>query len=366
MPEHPFWNEDMRACWCKNLDFNEFSQEYQQCKVCGTLVDIKGIPDEHLRVKNDETDFYGKEYWLSHQNQDLNFPDIYGRSRFDLTERNLHWLKVFLKYQNSPAKVLELGCSHGSFVALLRQIGYDAQGVELSPWVVDFAKKTFNVPVLLGPVENIDLPSSSFDSIILMDVLEHLPDPVSTIAHCMKLLKPEGFLLIQTPQFKEGMQYQEMVENKHPFLGMLQPDEHIYLFTEDSVTKLMTQLDAKHVYFEPAIFNQYDMLFLVSKEPLNQIAPEIIQSTLEGSPNGRIALALLDLRERELKLSQLLNESELDRAARLDQIILLTTELKKYLERRLKLRHIFLLISNSICGIKKWVKNLCQKTEKSS
>ena len=319
----------MGICWCGNTKLLSFSTEYGECGDCGTLVSLVGMTPEQLQVGNDETDFYGKQYWLNHQSSDLGFPDIYKRARNDLTERNLHWLKTLLKYRLPPAKVLELGCSHGSFVALMRQAGYDAAGVEMSPWVVEFGQKTFGVPIAVGPVEALGLQPGSLDVIALMDVLEHLPDPTATMRHCLELLKPDGLLLIQTPQFKEGMRYEALVESRSPFLDQLKSDEHLYLFSERSVTALFRQLGAEHIQFEPAIFADYDMFFAVSRAPLQVNSPEQIGSALLATPSGRLALALLDLRERELDLTQKLQESESDRAARWTQIETLTAMLKE-------------------------------------
>lgn len=319
----------MSNCWCGNTELLRFSAEYGECSACGTLVSLVGMSAEELQVSNDETDFYGKQYWLDHQSGDLGFPDIYKRARNDLTERNLHWLKTLLKYRLPPAKVLELGCSHGSFVALMRQAGYDAAGVEMSPWVVEFGQKTFGVPISVGPIENLDIEPCSLDVIALMDVLEHLPDPVATMAHCLQLLKPDGILLIQTPQFKEGATYSDLVGTNARFLEMLIPEEHIYLFSDRSVTRLFQQLGAEHIQFEPAIFGHYDMFFAVSRAQFQVNIPEQVDSALLSTPNGRLALALLDLRERELDLTQKLQESESDRAARWTQIETLTGMLKE-------------------------------------
>ena len=297
--------------------------------MCGTLASLEGIDPEQLQVRDDETDFYGKQYWLNHQNIDLGFPDIYHRARNDLTERNLHWLKTLLKYRLPPAKVLELGCSHGSFVALLRQAGYDASGVEMSPWVVEFGQKTFGVPISVGPIEAINIAPASLDVIALMDVLEHLPDPVATMAHCLALLKPDGLLLIQTPQFKEGTNYTALVETKGAFLDQLKADEHLYLFSACSVTRLFQRLGAEYIQFEPAIFDQYDMFFAVSRAPLVSQTFAQMEAAILATPNGRLALALLDLRERELDLTRQMQESESDRAARGEQIEALTAMLKE-------------------------------------
>ena len=313
-----------RACWCGNADLIPFGPEYGECQACESLVYLKDMPPEQLLVRDDETDFYGKKYWLEHQQDAFGYADIHTRARNDLTERNLHWLKTLLKCRLPPAKVLELGCSHGSFVGLLRQAGYDASGVEMSPWVVEFGQKTFGVPISVGPVETLEITPGSLDVIVLMDVLEHLPAPVATMAHCLQLLKPDGLLLIQTPQFKEEMNYTALVKTNARFLEMLIPEEHIYLFSDRSATRLFQQLGAEHIQFEPAIFGHYDMFFTVSKVPFQTNTSEQVDSALLATPNGRLALASLDLRERELNLTRKLQESEADRAARGEQIEALT------------------------------------------
>jgi 2-polyprenyl-3-methyl-5-hydroxy-6-metoxy-1,4-benzoquinol methylase len=299
------------------------------CNACGTLFSITSFSNEKIRVDNDDTAFYGKQYWLTHQKQDLGFPDIHARARNDLTERNLHWLKALLQYCLPPARVLEIGCTHGSFIALLQQAGYEASGVEMSPWVVEYGRKTFDVPISVGPVETLDIPSASLDVIALMDVLEHLPDPVATMAHCLKLLKRDGLLLLQTPQFKEGMDYTVLVETNGAFLEQLKADEHLFLFSDQSATRLFQQLEAEHIQFEPAIFGHYDMFFAVSRAPFQTNPPEQVESTLLTTPNGRLALALLDLRQREEDLTQKIHASEADRTARGKQVETLTGMLKE-------------------------------------
>jgi 2-polyprenyl-3-methyl-5-hydroxy-6-metoxy-1,4-benzoquinol methylase len=306
-----------------------FGPDYVKCGICGTLVTLSKLQAEKYLVQDDDTDYYGKNYWLDHQKNELGIPDIYRRSRDDLTERNLHWLKALLKFCTPPAKVLELGCSHGSFVALMRQAGYDASGVEMSPWVVSFGEKTFGVPIYVGPIEDLEIPLGSLDVIVLMDVLEHLYSPLTTMAICLKLLKPNGLLLIQTPQFKEGINYSDLVDTKSRFLEMLIPDEHIYLFSERSVTRMFNQIGGIYIQFEQAIFSSYDMFFVVSSKPIKKNETELIESTLLKTPNGRIALAMLDLRERELNLIENLKISEEDRLARWEQIQTLTALIKR-------------------------------------
>jgi 2-polyprenyl-3-methyl-5-hydroxy-6-metoxy-1,4-benzoquinol methylase len=348
----------MRACWCGNADFRPFGPEYGECTVCGTAVYLQEMPPEKLLVQNDESDFYGKNYWLERQQDAFGTGDIFTRARTDLAERNLHWLKALLKYRPPAAKVLELGCSHGSFVALMGSAGYDASGVEMSPWVVEFGKKTFGVPISVGPLENLDIPPGSLDVIVSMDVLEHLPDPVTTMARCLELLKPDGLLLLQTPQFKDGSSYEELRENKGRFLEMLIPEEHIYLFSQDSVARLFRQLGADHIQFEPAIFAHYDMFFAVSRAPFHTHTQEEIDTVLRSTPGGRLTLALLDLRERELA-------SESDRVARGEQIETLTGMVQESEADRAARGEQIRQLTDWLTGSHKQVSELCRMVEES-
>jgi 2-polyprenyl-3-methyl-5-hydroxy-6-metoxy-1,4-benzoquinol methylase len=319
----------MRSCWCDTPKYSPFGPQYRRCECCGTLVSLESLSNDELKVQDDETDFYGKQYWLDHQSQDLGFPNIRARSRADLTERNLHWLATLLKYKLPTARVMEIGCAHGSFVALMQHVGYQASGVEMSPWVVDFGSKTFSVPIAVGPVENLAIEPNSMDAIVMMDVMEHLPDPIATMKHCLGLLKADGFLLIQTPQFKEQISHEKLVETSSAFLEQLKADEHLYLFSERSIRDFFAKLHAKHLVFEPAIFSQYDMFVAVSKSPLKPNSQAEIELVLGSSLNGRIGQALLDLRQREEDLIGRLTLADTDRKSRQIQVETLTALLKE-------------------------------------
>ena len=318
-----------RTCWCGNTELLPFSPTYLQCAVCGTLV-VAEVPASDLScVSDDEHDFYGREYWFSHQEHDLGFPDITVRARNDLPERCLHWLKALLKFKRPPARTLDLGCAHGGFVALMQWAGFTTQGLELSPWIADFATRTFGISMLVGPVEEQSIEAASLDVIALMDVLEHLTDPAGTMAHCLRLLKPDGILLIQTPRFDEGASYDELTTRRDPFLGMLRPEQHLFLFSQRSVTDLFQRLGAGCLQFEPAMFAHYDMFMAASRVPLIELPTGDGAVALDESPSSRLVQALLDVDHQSQQVRQQLAEAELDRAARLDFIQKQSAELAR-------------------------------------
>ena len=292
----------VRSCWCGNNQLHSFSDDYQLCGLCHTLVEQKTFSVES-QVKNDNQDFYGKNYWLSHQTE-LGYPDIFQRARSDLPERCTHWLNTLLQYKlpMPKVKVLELGSAHGGFVAMLNWAGFDAVGLDLSHWVVNFAKETFGIPMLHGPIEQQkQFKKGELDIIVLMDVFEHLPNPCATMTYCLKLLKLDGILVIQMPKYPQGMNYETMQESQHPFILQLKVGDHLYLFSENAILNFFKRLGTDYINFEPAIFSHYDMFLVVGKLPLKKNSPAQIESALSVSPQARLIMAILDACQFKLK-----------------------------------------------------------------
>jgi 2-polyprenyl-3-methyl-5-hydroxy-6-metoxy-1,4-benzoquinol methylase len=284
------------ACWCGNARLAPFSPHYLRCDACQTLVAIRRPAGDVTQVGADEQGLYGKDYWFEHQEQDVGLPNIRKRVRSDLPERCVHWLRTVLKYKLPPARVQELGSAHGALVALLNWAGYEATGLELSPWIVDFARQTFDVPTLQGPLEDQGIDPESLDVIALMDVLEHLPDPVGTMSHGMKLLNDGGIFVVQTPAYPEGTSYEELVARDDYFLNHMRDkhEEHLFLLSRTAARELFRRIGCNAFEFEPAIFPQYDMYFVAGGAHLHPHGPEAIAAAVGVSPSGRFIQALLD------------------------------------------------------------------------
>ena len=282
-------------CWCKNTELVPFGAGYLRCPSCETLVDTTASADGA-----GDAGFYGREYFFSHQEQARGYPNIVVRARTDFLDRCLAWLRTVLKYRLPPARILEVGAAHGAFVALLRTAGYAASGLELSPSIVELAREMFDVPMLVGPIETHDIEKGSLQAIVLMDVIEHLPDPVATLRHCVDLLDPTGFIMVQTPRYPEGRGHAEMIATDDRFLAQLLPGEHLHLFSKQSVQRLLGVVGAEHVAFEPAPFAHYDMLLVASRCALEAHAPEAAEAALLTTAHGRLVLALLDSDARSI------------------------------------------------------------------
>ena len=149
--------------------------------------------------------------------------------------------------------------------------------------------------MVAGRIEELSFEPQSLDVIILNDVIEHLPDPTATLNHCAKLLKIDGFFIIQTPEYKEHLTYAELLAKKDAFSNHMdgKNEEHLYLFSRRATQRMWNQLGFSTVTFENPIF-PYDLFYTASHLPLPVNTPEAIATALASQPTGRLVQALLD------------------------------------------------------------------------
>jgi 2-polyprenyl-3-methyl-5-hydroxy-6-metoxy-1,4-benzoquinol methylase len=98
----------------------------------------------------------------------------------------------------NPGRLLDVGCGDGQFLATMRQWGWQVTGVEPDPAAAGVAHSR-GLDVRIGTVSEAGLEFDSYDVVTLSHVIEHVPDPVSTLRACTKLLKPGGVLHATTP-----------------------------------------------------------------------------------------------------------------------------------------------------------------------
>jgi glycosyltransferase involved in cell wall biosynthesis/2-polyprenyl-3-methyl-5-hydroxy-6-metoxy-1,4-benzoquinol methylase len=311
-----------RTCWCGARELAPYGPDYFECASCGTLVRSVMPQEDITRVRDEERDLYGRSYWFEHQKQ-LGLPTLDARRVTDLGDRQIHWLRTVLAVKTPPARVLELGSAHGGFVALLRTAGFDAIGLELSPWLVEQANQA-GAPTLLGPIEDQPLEPRSFDLVVAFDVLEHLPDPVGTLSRCATLLRDDGALMLQTPRHDPRLDYERARNSR---FGSMLIAEHLHLFSEESLERLLHRIGLTAVAAQPPVFDT-DMIVVAGRRALVRAE---IPAEQPGSPGFAVVLGLLaleeerareraDWRSRLQRLESEYRQADLDRTARQRQV----------------------------------------------
>jgi len=101
-------------------------------------------------------------------------------------------------YTKSGEKVLDVGSGVGHSLLQIEKLGGEAWGIDPDNNAQIVAKK-LNLKFHKGFIENCPFPKNYFDLITASQVIEHVHEPLNFLKECRKFLKPNGRILISTP-----------------------------------------------------------------------------------------------------------------------------------------------------------------------
>lgn len=100
--------------------------------------------------------------------------------------------------------VLDVGCGAGLLSEALAGEGASVVALDLAPELIEIARlhlleSGHRVDYRLQSAESLaDAQPASFDVVVCMEMLEHVPDPAAIVQACARLLKPGGQLFLST------------------------------------------------------------------------------------------------------------------------------------------------------------------------
>jgi 2-polyprenyl-3-methyl-5-hydroxy-6-metoxy-1,4-benzoquinol methylase/glycosyltransferase involved in cell wall biosynthesis len=152
------------------------------------------------------------------------------------------WLVQSVGKQGAKT-VLDLGCADGYVCLTLAKKGLKCVGYNLYEPSIKVAKERAKKNKLICEFYCDDLfnATGTYDAVILMEVLEHLPNPQKAIDHCMNLVAEGGSFYISTP----SPQHQGIQEHKSE-LGRTSgdwddglPSGHLRIFTDKELRDML-------------------------------------------------------------------------------------------------------------------------------
>lgn len=177
-------------------------------------------------------------------------------NKMELTFNNIFKkrYKLIYKFIKNPKKVLDIGCSNGVFLDLYQNS--ETWGVE--PSESGYKIKDLRHKITHEYFEEADLPKNYFDLVIMNHTLEHVKNADLVLNKIRKILKKDGILFIDVPN--AGGLGSKILGNNWPYRL---PDEHIYQFTKESLSKKIKDSGFKILHWESrsGIF-EYANLFL--------------------------------------------------------------------------------------------------------
>jgi SAM-dependent methyltransferase len=140
-------------------------------------------------------------------------------------------------------RLLDVGCGFGHFVDLMRMRGWDAEGIDPSPRVVEAAARKGR-RVRLGTLEELPTDHGGYDVVTMFYVLEHLFDPMGGLRKAFDLLVPGGTLLIRVPHTTPIVRLLAPVGLGG---GLYDPPFHLYDFSPAVLGKMLVRAGFKGV-----------------------------------------------------------------------------------------------------------------------
>lgn len=133
----------------------------------------------------------------------------YARRYRELYERHWWWrarerfVLETLRRSLRPAerrRILDVGCGDGLLFDRLAEFG-DVWGVESDASLVS-PDNPHRDRIHVGPFDASYRPGRRYGLVLLLDVIEHLPDPAGALRHAVALLEPDGMLVATVPAFR--------------------------------------------------------------------------------------------------------------------------------------------------------------------
>jgi 2-polyprenyl-3-methyl-5-hydroxy-6-metoxy-1,4-benzoquinol methylase/ribosomal protein S27E len=225
------------------------------CKLCGSRAHDEVLRDDPWRVvrcaqcahvyvtpqPGADTlaeHVYDEAYWRSDSPRLRGYADYVADERLYL-RTFARRARVIERWFPHSGRVLDIGCAAGYFLRVLRERGWDVQGIEPSSAIARVARESLGPDrihqgTLESCVGSARFAPRSFDLVTMWDVLEHLPDPARALEHATGWLRIGGRMILET-QDVDSFAARTLGRRWHHYK---QP-EHLHHFSRRSITDLL-------------------------------------------------------------------------------------------------------------------------------
>ncbi|MCC6777343.1 MAG: class I SAM-dependent methyltransferase [Hyphomicrobiales bacterium] len=204
--------------------FHKNGCDVLQCRVCGL-----GRADARTF---DPTSYYTLDYFNGRHAD--GYADYVGaepvlRQEFARTVAHIRRFRA-------SGRLLELGCAYGFFLQEAQRY-FAVCGIELAPEAAQHCRRA-GLDVRQGVADASTLARlGPVDIVVMLDVIEHLPEPEETLALCSRHLAPGGILLITTGDFGSAL-----ARLSGSNWRLMTPPQHLWYFTAESMARLGARL----------------------------------------------------------------------------------------------------------------------------
>jgi ubiquinone/menaquinone biosynthesis C-methylase UbiE len=116
-----------------------------------------------------------------------------------------HELAIGRLPQLDGLRVLEIGCGRGGFARYLADRGADLVAADFSPAAVEITNRLLadqeRASAVVADVEELQFEDDSFDLVISLDTVEHVPRPEQAVRELVRVTRPGAKVIITTSNY---------------------------------------------------------------------------------------------------------------------------------------------------------------------
>ncbi len=221
---------------CDNKGFHRISSRVRTgeevsiviCDRC-SLVQVNPRPSER-----EIEDFYKKQYHKDATGESSPPERLIHKSR----RFAKHRLTILRNFQDlSGTSLLDIGCSYGEFIYQARGLVKKAKGIEPGISFYNYGVKELGLDIFNGTFDEfLRSNSTQYDIITAFNVIEHLVNPKEFLRGIHGILKDNGILFIEIPDFKEHLLRRLFLKKK--FVQLFSPF-HLQYFSRATIEYLL-------------------------------------------------------------------------------------------------------------------------------
>jgi dolichol-phosphate mannosyltransferase len=222
--------EIIDCVWCENKNAEFFTHKNNhkiyKCNECKMLF-VSPLPDL--------VEVYDQDYFAG-AGEGFGYVD-YDKDKEPMIPTFNKYLDLLVgKKEPTDITLLDVGAATGFFMSLAEARGFSTTGIEISDFAASLGRQK-RLNIITGDLLKAPFMNGYFDVVTMCDVLEHVTDPKAILLETKRILKPEGLLLINTPD-AESVVARMFGKNWH----LLVPPEHLHYFSPKNLSKFLEKI----------------------------------------------------------------------------------------------------------------------------
>lgn len=201
-----------------SLNANESTLKTLKMRVLGLLY-LFLHPDRLKRLVIREIRFgkrkHDRRVWLEWQAYDQYIAHLlHGTDEAQERPINVARIQIISDMVNrlgNDLNVIDVGCGAGAISEHIYKMGNNVTCADL-PTITSLTHERQALLVVTSDAEQLAFASDSFDVVVALEIMEHLWNPSIFVDEAYRILKPNGHLIIEVPEGKEGLRWDSHIQ----------------------------------------------------------------------------------------------------------------------------------------------------------